>query len=148
MTKEAIKGEIMKKTEIYSINTLEAIASALQENPEEECFGTESFGWITIQDEQSDECPDEGYIYPCRGGYGNMGTYHSRDELMEVLREHANVPFNGDHYKVTVPRGLSLTEGNILHMAEKARSVEHAVSLHSFEYNLFNNIIVELKKID
>jgi hypothetical protein len=75
------------KMENLSQNSLNTIQEALNENPEEEYFGTESFSWETEEEAEEMVYFDPGYIYPARGGYGNMATYHSREELEEVLSQ-------------------------------------------------------------
>ena len=70
---------------VLSTTSKKIIKRSLDENPEERFFGTESFGWVTAEEEEDNYCNNYGYIYPKGDGYGNMAIYYTREELESYL---------------------------------------------------------------
>ncbi len=75
ITMDVIDGVVTRRDNSINDFTMEAIKDILAEYPDEIEFGVESFNW-----------EDEGYIYAAEGGYGNIASYRSREELEYLVR--------------------------------------------------------------
>ena len=61
------------------IGVKQEILRELAENPDEGMFGVEALNF------QAENYMEVGYLYPAKGGYGNMASYMTRAELEALV---------------------------------------------------------------